>query len=124
MVNSRDKGKRGEREWAGVLRDEGFTAYRGSQYSGKTPDGLPSPDIHCPDLPIHWEVKRTNKLNLRAAVNQAKDDSRRYGAEHWAVAWREDNGEWLIITDRNTHFAAVRGDFADPRTGEGVNEKR
>ena len=113
MVNSRDKGKRGELEWAGVLQYHGYSdARRGAQYSAKTADGTPSPDVHCPSLPVHWEVKRTNRLSIRDAVAQAKSDAGRYGAEYWAVAWREDHGEWLVITNCDTFFAATRGDFA------------
>jgi Holliday junction resolvase len=114
MVHSRNKGKRGEREFAQVLIHYGYTARRGSQYSAQTEDGTPSPDIHCADLPIHWEVKRVNKLNLRDAIAQAKSDSSRYGCKHWAVAWREDHGEWVIMTSPGTFFSATRGDFAGP----------
>ena len=40
-MNSREKGKRGERRWRDVLREAGFLkAYRGAQYHG----GADSPD--------------------------------------------------------------------------------
>ena len=114
MVNSRDKGKRGEREWAGVLQFHGYDARRGAQYSAQTEDGTPSPDVHCPSLPIHWEVKRTNRLDLRKAIAQAKADAQRAGVEHWVVTWREDNGEWIEITSKNSLFSFIRGDLAGP----------
>lgn len=112
MVNSRDKGERGEREWRDELRAEGYEAHRGCQYSGKGADGSQQPDVVCKDLKIHWEVKRTNRLNLRKAIAQAKADAKRAGLEHWSVAWREDYGEWIMITSSPTYFAAIRGDFA------------
>lgn len=53
-VNSSQKGKRGEREFAAHLRDLGFEARRGQQHKG----GNDSPDVLCPDLAgLHFEVK-------------------------------------------------------------------
>ena len=53
---SREKGKRGEREFAKYCRDHGYDCRRGQQYSGLGGDdvvGLPN---------IHIEVKRTERL--------------------------------------------------------------
>ena len=41
-MNSRRKGKVGEREFAALLRENGFDARRGQQFSG-SPDWLPKP---------------------------------------------------------------------------------
>lgn len=87
-MNSKQKGNVGEREFAAFLRDQGFTARRGQQFSG-SPD---SPDV-VTDLPFHIEVKRVERLNLRDAVAQAEGDC---GAKPWAVAHRWNNGKWLI----------------------------
>ena len=72
---SREKGKRGERQWRDLLREFGFLkAYRSQQYSGKAPDGS-SADVQCPELPsIHWEVKNVERLNLWAAMAQVLID--------------------------------------------------
>ena len=72
---SRDKGKRGERQWRDMLREFGFLkAYRSQQFSGKAPDGS-SADVQCPELPsIHWEVKNVERLNLWAAMAQVLAD--------------------------------------------------
>ena len=62
---SREKGKRGERELAGRLREYGYDARRGQQYSGMDGDdvvGLPG---------IHIECKRVERLDLYAAMDQA-----------------------------------------------------
>ena len=59
---SKDKGKRGEREIANLLKEAGFkNAHRSAQCKGNTGDaadveGLPG---------IHIEVKRVEKLNLK-----------------------------------------------------------
>jgi len=69
----RDKGARGEREAAKELsRLFGREAHRGRQYQG----GDDSPDVKV-DIPgIHWEVKRIERLNLKAAMDQAIIDAR------------------------------------------------
>jgi Holliday junction resolvase len=55
-LNSNQKGKRGEREAAAFLTDEGFPARRGQQFAG----GTDSPDVVCESLSgLHFEVKRT-----------------------------------------------------------------
>jgi len=45
-MNSREKGKRGERQWRDELRANGYAARRGQQFSG-SPD---SPDVICDGL--------------------------------------------------------------------------
>lgn len=65
---SREKGKRGEREWASFCREHGYRNVRRSvQYSGRVGTAA-----DCIGLPgIHQEIKRVEKLNLYDAVNQA-----------------------------------------------------
>ena len=47
-MNSRQKGARGERELAGILRDYGFDSRRGQQYCGLNGDAdvIGLPGIH------------------------------------------------------------------------------
>jgi len=87
----RDKGKRGERMFAALLRDQGFDARRGVQYQG----GPDSPDIVCPALPIHWEVKNVERLSVREAYSQA--DSERALGNTPVVAWKKSNCPWLVV---------------------------
>lgn len=91
---SREKGKRGEREIASLLREHGFEARRGVQYQG----GPDSPDVL--GLPgIHIEVKRTERLNLYDAMSQAKADA---GADEMPVViHRRNNCEWVVIQPLN-----------------------
>lgn len=69
-MNSREKGKRGERELAGELRRHGYDARRGQQYCGANGDadvvGLPG---------LHIECKRVERLDLYAAMSQAEHDA-------------------------------------------------
>lgn len=70
-MNSRAKGQRGERELADFLARHGLPARRGQQFAGSPW----SPDVVCPGLPFHIEVKRTERLNLDAACAQAERDA-------------------------------------------------
>ena len=89
MTNSREKGARGERELARVLRQYGYNSRRGQQYSGANGDadvvGLPG---------IHIECKRVERLNIHDSMNQAKRDRREN--EIPAVFHRKNNCEWLV----------------------------
>lgn len=91
MVNSKQKGKRGELEFCTYLRERGIAARRGQQFSG-SPD---SPDVVC-DLPVHFEVKRCNALRLYPSVDQARADC---GDVMPVVAHRADRKRWLAILD-------------------------
>jgi len=86
---SRDKGKRGERELAGVLRDYGYDCRRGQQFCGANGDadvvGLPG---------IHIECKRVERLDLYGAVGQAVRDAKE--EELPVVMHRKNNCEWLV----------------------------
>ena len=89
-MNSRNKGARGEREWAKVLTDAGFPAIRGVQHSG----GPDSPDVICNKLPFHWEVKRVQRLVLEVAMAQAINDAGKKNIP--AVAHRKNRQDWLV----------------------------
>ena len=71
-MNSRAKGKRGELEFARLCRDHGYNCRRTAQYCGNTgeaSDVVGLPGIHC-------EVKRVERLDILAAVSQAKRDAK------------------------------------------------
>lgn len=69
-INSRNKGKRGERHVANILKEHGYDAKRGVQYQG-SPD---SPDVV--GLPgVHIEVKFTEHLNIWNALAQSERDA-------------------------------------------------
>lgn len=90
-MNSRDKGKRGEREWAAFLREHfGLDAKRGVQYAG-SPN---SPDVQGGWEGTHPEVKRVENLDLPKAVEQAVRDSGIGQIPY--VAHRKNNAPWLI----------------------------
>ena len=101
---SRDKGKRGEREWASFLRTRGWTtARRGVQHQG----GPDAPDVVCPELEgFHFEVKRTERLSLYDAMAQARTDA---GGKVPIVAHRRNKCEWLVVLRAEDFSELLRG---------------
>ena len=99
MVNSRNKGKRGEREFAALCREHGYICRRGQQYSGIEGEdviGLPG---------IHVEVKRVEKLNIENAMAQARRDA---GDKKPIVAFRRNGERWKICMDAEDWFELYR----------------
>lgn len=94
---SKRKGANGEREFAKVLREMGFTeARRGQQYCGANGDadvvGVPG---------VHWEIKRVERgLNLYEAMEQSERDARPGELPH--VAHRKNGKKWLVTITLET----------------------
>jgi Holliday junction resolvase len=104
-VNSREKGKRGERQWRDELRAQGFAARRGQQFSG-SPD---SPDVISEDLPwIHFEVKAVERLNIEDAMDQARRDC---SAKIPVVAHKRSFRPWLVTMTAEVFFKFLRGEL-------------
>lgn len=101
---SRDKGKRGEREWAAFCRGQGYDdCRRTAQYCGQSGDaaditGLPG---------IHNEVKRVERLDLYGAMAQAVRDSTGSGKLP-IVAHRRNNCGWLVTMRAEDWFDLYR----------------
>jgi Holliday junction resolvase len=88
-INSKQKGARGEREWAKICREQGFTeARRGQQYSG-----IEGEDVVGLEG-IHIEVKRVERLNIEQALQQAERDKK--DNEMAIVAHRRNNEKWKV----------------------------
>lgn len=89
MTNSRRKGKDGELELAGVLKDYGFKSRRGQQYCGSNGDadvvGLPG---------VHIECKRVEKLNIHSAMKQSMANVTT--GEMPVVMHRKNRETWLV----------------------------
>jgi Holliday junction resolvase len=110
-MNSREKGKRGERQWRDELRANGYMARRGQQFSG-SPD---SPDVICDELSwLHFEVKAVERLNIEDAMDQARRDA---GAKTPVVAHRRSFRRWLVTMDGETFFHFLRGTLPRESTG-------
>lgn len=113
-INSKDKGKRGERLCAKKLREYGYDTKRGVQYQG-SPD---SPDVvGVPGL--HVEVKFTEKLRLWDAVEQAIRDAGK--DEIPIVMHKKNNSEWLAIL-RLDDFMPIYAEYEAGQESEDKNE--
>ena len=112
-MNSRQKGKVGEREFASLLRENGFDARRGQQFSG----GADSPDVVSDALAwLHFEIKRVQNLNLTDACVQAEGDQAKLGSNGkkklaWVVAHRRNHAPWLVTMRAETFFQFLRGEL-------------
>ena len=115
-MNSREKGKRGERQWRDELRANGYGARRGQQFAGSAE----SPDVVCDSLPwFHFEVKAVERLNIEEAMDQARRDCElRIGVGTWRVvlkvpilAHKRNFRRWLVTMEASTFFRLLRGDF-------------
>ena len=98
MVNSKQKGKRGELEFVNYLKKRGYDARRGQQFKGSSD----SPDVVCRGLPFHWEVKRRERFTLYECLNQAIMESE--GTSIPAVAHRKNGEEWVIVMRMDDFF--------------------
>lgn len=103
MTNSRQKGARGERELAAVLREHGFECRRGQQYCGANGDadvvGIPG---------VHIECKRVESLNVHKAVEQAQNDAREN--ELPAVFHRKNGKPWLVTMTLEDWMKIFKGE--------------
>lgn len=99
MVNSRQKGKRGELFVAHKLQEHGFDARRSQQFAGINND---ADVIGAPFL--HLEVKFVEKLNLQAAMEQSIRDARE---DEIPVVMHKKNRQPLLVTLGFEDFMAM-----------------
>ena len=90
-MNGKRKGSAGEREFARILQQHGYTAHRNDQrFTG----GLGRPDVSADELnEYHFEVKRVERLNVPEAMRQALRDC---AGRVPAVVHRRSREPWLI----------------------------
>ena len=102
---SRNKGKRGERAFASLCRDQGYDVQRTAQCKGKTGDagdveGLPG---------IHVECKSVERLNMYDAVAQSVRDAEAEGKGNIPiVASKKRRCDWLITLRAQDFFTIYR----------------
>lgn len=99
---SRDKGARGEREIANILKAAGIPAMRSQQHKGAA--DAADETTYLDDL-FYLEVKRTEKLSLYPVMKIAKDEA---GEDKTPLILHRKNQEkWLAIME----FDALIGIF-------------
>lgn len=107
-INSRTKGKVGELEASQLLKDMGFECRRGQQFAG----GTDSPDIVHNIPGIHFEVKRTQRLNVYKAMDQANNDKR--PTEDAIVLHRANKRRWVAIIDAEVLLKLFKDYIVEP----------
>lgn len=101
-MNVKEKGNRGERELAKILREYGYSSRRGLQYqSGQ----IEADVVGIPG--IHIECKRVQGLNVRKAMEQSIRDAK--DGEKPVVIHRENRKPWNVTM--------MVGDLAEIVTG-------
>ena len=122
-MNSRQKGKRGELEFAGFLREQGWGgARRGQQHRG----GPGSPDVLQDQLSklVHFEVKYGASLRLYPSLAQAERD--RAPGQSAVVAYRQvkkgtgpgQAKDWIAVLKMEDLLEVYRMLLIETRTGE------
>lgn len=106
-LNSRAKGKVGELELSKVLGEFGWPARRGQQRSG-----VDQADVIDGPPGWHFEVKRTEKIQLWKAVEQANRDAP--AGEVPVVVTRRNRSPWLAVVDLRTLLRLVRAAAGEP----------
>ena len=114
-MNSKVKGNGGERELRNILTAAGISATRNVQtFIG----GAGNPDISCRvrGYQLHVEAKRTERLNLPAAMRQAERDASNTTALP-VVCHRSNKQPWLITLHLDDFLRIAKDD-----TGKDVKE--
>lgn len=103
MVNSRQKGKRGELELCQSLRELfGWDVQRAVQYNGNAGDS----DLIIKQVPeIFVECKRVQSLNLSKAMEIAVSQAK---AKLPMIFHRKDREEWMVTLPLKDLLSAAR----------------
>lgn len=116
MINSKAKGKRGELEFCRLAKENGYAVRRTAQYCGNTGEAADVVGLNG----LHCEIKRTERLDIRAAMAQSVRDSEVEGRGNIPIlAHKKNNTEWLITLRANDFFAIYR-EWEAGRDGENV----
>ena len=92
-MNSKEKGKRGERELASILYHWGGWMARRTGFM-QSQKGHEAADVDCPELPIHWEAKRCQVIKMIDWLAQARGDAKE--DQMPVVAFRKNHMPWHV----------------------------
>lgn len=102
-AKSQRKGRSGEIELVKILNDNGISAEPGQAVSfGSTPDIVGVDGVHA-------EVKRVEKLNVTAAMNQAIRDSQKFEDGLPTLFHRRNRTPWLVTMTLEDWLKLYRG---------------
>ena len=106
---AKEKGKRGEREVANILKEHGFKARRTAQYCGNTGDAS---DVIGIDG-WHLEVKFVEKLAIMQAMKQAERDAEKHFLTHDevlkpVVIFRKTRDDWHVCMGLEDYIELIQ----------------
>ena len=101
MINSKDKGRRGELMFCSECKKHGYNVRRSQQYCGNTGN---APDVI--GLQGIWpEVKHSKVLRLKEYLEQAENDAEKAGKGNLpTVFYKIPRGEWVAIMPLDSWF--------------------
>lgn len=103
-INSKQKGARGERAIAEILREHGFTdARRTAQYCGNTGDAS---DVVGLDG-FHVEVKHQERIEIDKWWKQTTHDAKESGTIPLLV-FRKNRQDWRVCLDFETFLDILK----------------
>ena len=100
----REKGKRGEREVAQLLRDLGYPARRTAQNCGKSGDAADVIGVEG----LHLEVKRCEQVRLDDWIRQAERDAEGTGNIP-VIVFRKSGEPWRVVVPAIDFFKMYKG---------------
>ena len=101
MTNSRAKGQRGEREFIERhLLDQWPDACRNLYQFGADKNDV------ARVAGVHFQIKRTERLELWAAIHQAESEAT--GGDLPVVAFRRNRSRWYCVLDAHELIALLR----------------
>lgn len=103
-MNSRNKGKAGERELAKYLQAHGYNAKRGQQYCGIQGNA----DVIGVDY-LHIECKRCQQVRDEDFLKQAERDAKGNIPTVW---YRRNREEWKVLM-RSEAFLLIWSELSD-----------
>lgn len=93
-MNSREKGKRMEREAAKMLGSAlGIEAHRSVQYAGTAGDA----DLRTTLEGVHFEVKSRKSIGALRFYEQAEDDASKTGSIPVVMLREDGDTEWYVL---------------------------
>lgn len=103
---SREKGKRGEREFVNLCKKCGFeNVRRPAQFCGKTGEAGDVEGLKN----IHVECKHVERLNLREAMEQSERDALANGGKDIPIVAHKKNGKPWLVTLSAEDFLYIYG---------------
>lgn len=111
MVNSKQKGKRGELMWRDFLIERGIAARRGQQFSGDPS----APDVIADHPGFHCEVKFREQHAPWDYMTQARSEAGPGAVPY--VAMKSKNKPWLVVLDADA-FVRLMRELRDCRCSE------